>query len=150
MWFEKLTSLLKKMNFTQSFYDNSLFVHHTTHSYIVILVYVDDLLICGDNATNIAALKTLMNTHFQLKNLVELYYFLGLEIAKSKLGISISQHKYTLDLIENVGLLAGKPVLTPMIKEAIKVNKASIPFADLAGYVDWLKSCYISTPQGLI
>jgi hypothetical protein len=145
MWFKKLSSFLRKMNFIQSLYDKSLFIRHTAHSYILILVYVDDSLICGDNATDIAALKTLMNTHSQLKDLGELRYFLGLEITESKLGISISQSKYTLDLLENVGLLAGKLVLTPTGKGAMKVNKASIPFAD--AIADRLESFRISIPQ---
>jgi hypothetical protein len=72
MWFEKLFAFLKKMNFIQSFYDNSLFIRHTANLYISILVYVDDMLICADNAKDIADLKILMNTNFQLKDLGEL------------------------------------------------------------------------------
>lgn len=51
---------------------------------------------------------------FQLKTLGTLKYFLGLEIAKSSRGISFSQRKYTLSLLEDTGFLACKPSNLPM------------------------------------
>ena len=43
-----------------------------------------------------------------VKDLGSLRYFLGMEIARSKLGISICQHKYTLDLLKEIGMLGCK------------------------------------------
>lgn len=51
---------------------------------------------------------------FKLKDLGSLKYFLGLEIARSRQGICLSQRHYTLKLLENTGFLASKPALTPM------------------------------------
>ena len=46
---------------------------------------------------------------FKLKVLGSLKYFLGLEISKSSKGISLSQRKYTLSLLDDIGYLGSKP-----------------------------------------
>ena len=55
-----------------------------------------------------------MAQEFQIKDLGILKYFLGIEVARSKQGILISQRKYVMDLLKETGLLGGKPVYTPM------------------------------------
>ena len=59
-------------------------------------------------------LKEFLGTEFELKDLGSLKYFLGMEVARSKKGIFISQRKYVLDLLSEVGLMGSKPAETPM------------------------------------
>ena len=55
-----------------------------------------------------------MHNLFKLKVLGDLKYFQGLEIAKSLTSILLSQHKYALNLLEDVGFLHCEPKLLPM------------------------------------
>ena len=55
------------------------------------LVYVDDILISSSDATSVTKLKQFMDAQFKLKDLGPIRYFLGLEIARSSRGISMSQ-----------------------------------------------------------
>ncbi|RVX21434.1 Retrovirus-related Pol polyprotein from transposon RE1 [Vitis vinifera] len=54
------------------------------------------------------------NKEFEIKDLGDLKYFLGMEVAWSKKGICISQRKCILDLLEETGMLGCKPLDIPM------------------------------------
>lgn len=83
-------------------------------SYIALLVYVDDVAIASNDPKAVASFITLLNDIFHLKDLGPLKYFLGLEIARFPEGISVSERKYALEVLEDSGLLASKPVKFPM------------------------------------
>lgn len=75
---------------------------------------MDDLLITGSSSTLILETKALLNHHYKIKDLGEIKYFLGLEIARSNKGISVCQRKFCLDLISDLGLTGLKPASTPL------------------------------------
>lgn len=72
---------------------------------IILIVYVDDIIITSDNIQGIEKLKQQLMKAFEVKAIGELRYFLGLEVARSKEGIFISQRKYILDLLQETGKL---------------------------------------------
>lgn len=78
------------------------------------LVYVGDMVIIGNNERAINDLKKFLNNCFKIKDLGPLKYFLSIEVARSKGGITICHWKYTLDILKEVGLLGVKLVTTPM------------------------------------
>ena len=91
-----------------------MFVKKDGESFTAILVYVDDLLITGNDESQICKLKSQLSSSFHMKDLGELSYFLGLEICKSAQGIFISQQKYTRELLQEGGVLNHKPYKLPM------------------------------------
>jgi Reverse transcriptase (RNA-dependent DNA polymerase) len=86
------------------------------------MVQVDDMIITGDDVIEIAKLEEQLAQEFEMKNLGGLKYFLGIEVARSKEGIVLSQRKYILDLLAEVGLLDCKPVDTP-VAQNIKLGE---------------------------
>ena len=68
-------------------------------------MYVDDIIITLDDKEEIARLKECLGKAFEVKDLGRLKYFLGIEVARSAKGIVLSWWKYTLDLLNDVGLL---------------------------------------------
>ena len=82
-WFEKFSSTILLMGFIQSKSDYSLFTHTQGASFTVLLVYVDDILLTGNNPTCVQHLKKVLDDIFGLKDLGSLRYFLGLEVART-------------------------------------------------------------------
>ncbi|XP_018625624.1 uncharacterized mitochondrial protein AtMg00810-like [Nicotiana tomentosiformis] len=78
------------------------------------LVYVDDLLITGNNLHIIRQVRKELQERFKMNDLGELKYFLGIEFSRSKKGILMCQRKYALELVSELGLAGGKPVCTPL------------------------------------
>lgn len=113
-WYKRLSSVLLGANYVQSPADNTLFVRKVLDSYVAVLVYVDDILIASNDDAAVKKLQALLRSEFKIKDLGPARFFLGLEIARSVEGISVCQRKYTLNLLEDSGLLGCKPSSVPM------------------------------------
>ena len=72
----------------------------------MIIVYVDDIIIIGDDQTEIQNLKNRLAAEFEIKYLGQLRYFLGKKAARSKESLILYQRKYVLDLLTETGLLS--------------------------------------------
>ena len=73
-----------------------------------------DIIITGDDKKGIDDLKRYLQNSFWTKDLGKLRYIMGIEVAWFKEGISLSQRKYVLDILEETSLLGSKPMETPM------------------------------------
>ncbi|KAG8503477.1 hypothetical protein CXB51_001405 [Gossypium anomalum] len=80
----------------------------------LLIVYVDDIIMTGNDKEEMARLKKQLAQEFEIKLLGKLQYFLGIEAARSKKGTFISQRKYVLDLLTEAILLGCKPAKSPI------------------------------------
>ena len=113
-WNEKLTSVLIENGFEQSKNDFSLFIKNKNGIFIALLVYVDDIVITGNNVQAINEVKAFMGSKFLIKDLGKLKYFLGIEVLNSDGNMFLTQRKYCLELLAEFGMLACKPCNTPI------------------------------------
>ncbi|GFS43657.1 hypothetical protein Acr_00g0086240 [Actinidia rufa] len=77
-------------------------------------LYVDDMIITGDDLDGIATLKKFLSLQFEMKDLGSLSYFLGIEVSSTSDGYSLSQTTYASDLLSRAGLTDNKTVDTPL------------------------------------
>ncbi|GKC79423.1 ribonuclease H-like domain-containing protein [Tanacetum coccineum] len=103
----------------QSKFDYSLYTKSDKDVFLTLLVYVDDIVITGNNVSEIDKFKVFLKSKFMIKYLRKLKYFLGIEV------IDTNQRKYVLDLLFEYGMLACKPAKTPSMSKFVISNKAS-------------------------
>ena len=113
-WYSKFSSTILKCGLKQSKLDYSLFTKKFNQSFIALLVYVDDILIASNDVHVVEELKVFLDKEFKLKDLGNLKFFLGLEVARSEQGISLCQRKYTLEILKDAGMSGCKPSKVPM------------------------------------
>ena len=139
-----------QLGFSQSKSDYSLFTKGKDQSFVVLLVYVDDIVIASPSIAVITIVKQQLQSYFKLNDLGVLHYFLGLEIACSKASIFLSQQKYTLSLLEDTGFLSFKPAKQTMDCNIMLNFADSDPLPDSSQYhrlVGWLLYLILSWPD---
>ena len=138
-WFDRFTQAMIKYGFKQSYADHTLFIKHSSHGKIIaLIVYVDDIVLTGNDSEEMQRLKTYLAFEFEIKDLGYLKYFLGIEVARSKDGIFISQRKYILDLLEKTGMLGCKASDTPMEQNQKLGDDESSAMTDRYA---WVQAC---------
>uniref|UniRef100_A0A2N9EV06 Reverse transcriptase Ty1/copia-type domain-containing protein n=1 Tax=Fagus sylvatica TaxID=28930 RepID=A0A2N9EV06_FAGSY len=136
-WFSRFSEVILSMEFVRCHSDHTCFIRRRLDGCcIILLVYVDDIILTGDDAPGISQVKQDLGKVFDVKDLGSLRYFLGIEVARSRNGISLSQRKYTLDLLQDTGMLGCRPASTPMdpnLKLSTESGLSCFTDADYAG-----------------
>ncbi|KAJ0887750.1 putative RNA-directed DNA polymerase [Helianthus annuus] len=136
-WNEKLSSVLVDYGFVQSKCDHSMYVLSRNGVFIVLLVYVDDIVVTGNNIDEVNKIKGVLNLNFQIKDLGKLKYFLGIEVLYNKSGVCLNQRKYCLELLSEFGYLACKPIKTPIEQSYLitaKISKNQSVLKNITGF----------------
>ncbi|GJS43996.1 ribonuclease H-like domain-containing protein [Tanacetum coccineum] len=103
-WNAKLTSTLIENGFSQSKSDYSLYTKFDKGIFLALLVYVDDIIITGNNISEIENFKIYLKSKFMIKDLGKLKYFLGIEVIETNKCICLNQRKHVLNLLSEYGL----------------------------------------------
>jgi hypothetical protein len=113
-WSNTIGQYLVTSGFQTSNANFSLYVKKTDHGIVVIVIYVDDLIITGDSDVDIFDLKKLLKQKFEMKDLGELRYFLGIDVIHSLKGIWLLQKQYALNKLSEYGMTGCKPISIPL------------------------------------
>ena len=113
-WFERFSQAIIRYGFRLSHGDHTLFIKHSIQGKTTaLIVYVDNIVLTGNDLEKIMRLKKYLATEFKIKDLGALKFFLGIELARSKHGILFPKEN-VIDLLEEIGMLGSKAVDTPM------------------------------------
>ncbi|CAL1404860.1 unnamed protein product [Linum trigynum] len=133
-WYIKLSACLQNLGFELSFDDYSVFKLHSKGATVIVIIYVDDIIVAGDDLDLIQQTKQQLQQAFKVKDLGNLKYFLGIEIARSAAGISLCQRKFCLELLSESGFLESKPAKTPLSMKTTLSASDGIPLTDGTEY----------------
>lgn len=98
---EKLLTTIVKARFYQASSNHSLFAKVNNQSFITLAIYVDDVILEGNDMSKFQSLKGFLHNKFGIKDIGALKQFLGIEVDQSYKEISIYQRKYCLDLLND-------------------------------------------------
>jgi hypothetical protein len=91
-WFSRFSDVILSMEFIRCHSNHTCFIRRRPDGcYIILLVYVDDIILTGDDTQGIAQNKQDLGKIFDVKDSGPLKYFLGIEVARSRHGISLSK-----------------------------------------------------------
>lgn len=113
-WYIELRNYLISVGFVNSVSDTSLFILQAGKSIVYMLVYVDDILITGNDNSLLQQTLTALATRFSIKEHEDLHYFLGIEAKRTPTGLHLCQRKYIIDLLTRTNMLTAKPITTPI------------------------------------
>lgn len=94
--------------------DLSLFLYHSGDITAYFLVYVDNLLLTGNNSKFLQQFIEALSQRFSLKNMGTPHYFLGIELIPTSSRMFLSQHKYIREVLERFDMERAKPSPIPL------------------------------------
>jgi hypothetical protein len=101
------------LGFTKSKEDSNLYFKVMNDEPVILLLYVDDLFLTGEEKLIIEC-KTRLASEFEMKDLGLMHYFLGLEVWQSPERIFLNQGKYAIEILRRFDMLECKSMNTPM------------------------------------
>ena len=146
-WYQKIDATLLDLGFERCVADHSLYFAQTGPCVMLVLVYVDDLIILSSNMESMATLKSKLEAEYEMTNLRELHYYLGVEFARDR-GVrtnTVSQVKYVKEVLERFGMEDCKSISTPLDTKVklVKISDeeydkdaprmASVPYKSVVG-----------------
>nr|CAD1838543.1 unnamed protein product [Ananas comosus var. bracteatus] len=127
-WYSKMDEHLLGLDFKKSLSESTLYVKNNVSYLVVVSLYVDDMLVIGSNSDQITAFKQEMMKRFEMTDLGEMSYFLGMEVRQTQNEVFICQNKYLKEILKRFNMEECKSVNTPMgQKEKLQKKDGSEP-----------------------
>jgi hypothetical protein len=115
---------LLELGYVMGSVDKILFTLKHVTDFLLVQIYVDDIIFGGSSHTLVSKFQKMMKNEFQISMMGELTFFLGIQVKQMNEGIFIYQTKYTNDLMKKFNMAELKPVSTPMsIAAALDPNE---------------------------
>ncbi|XP_058191984.1 uncharacterized mitochondrial protein AtMg00810-like [Rhododendron vialii] len=110
--------------------DSSLFICRGSHGIVLLLLYVDDIILTGDNSAYLKDFMLKLHQEFSMKDLGYLHYFLGIEVHQFPGGLLLNPKKYAAELLDQAQMGNCKPLSTPMVAKPSPPPNGNSPFPD--------------------
>lgn len=89
-WYTALKTAILQLGFRNSKADSSLFIYSHGSTLCYLLVYVDDLIITGNNPSLVTSIIKQLGDKFSLKDMGSLHFFLGIKVIPTRAGLFLS------------------------------------------------------------
>ncbi|KAJ0852435.1 putative RNA-directed DNA polymerase [Helianthus annuus] len=113
-WYNELTNFLLQFGFHKSLSDASLFIYNRHNTTCYFMVYVDDIVLTGNQPKFLDHFIQSLSNKFSVKDLGMLHHFLGVEVIPTSTGLFLSQHRHIQDILHQFKMDGAKIVTTPL------------------------------------
>ncbi|GJW39323.1 uncharacterized mitochondrial protein-like protein [Tanacetum coccineum] len=120
---KKLDGTLKEIGFLQCVHEKAVYRKVPNGEFIIVVVYGDDLFMTGTSLDLINEFKKRMASQFEMSDLGELSYYLGIEVSQGKDCVEIKQERYAMKILKEAGMEDCITTLRPM-EPGLKLSKA--------------------------
>jgi hypothetical protein len=127
------------LGFTKSKVDSNLYFKVMNDELVILLLYVDDLFLTGEEKI-ITECKKKLAAEFEMKDLGLMHYFLGLEVWQSPERIFLNQGKYAVEILKRFDMLECKSMNTPMETKLRLLVDSSSELIDATLYIEIIGS----------
>ncbi|CAI7803506.1 unnamed protein product [Closterium sp. NIES-53] len=115
-WYHKLEETLLAGGFKKSECDHSLFLLQEKEQFLMLLVYVDDIVLFSKSSAMIERVEEMLEMQFKCSKMGDVKYYLGMHVERDldKRVLRLHQRKYCEGLAEKYGLQDGGNPATPL------------------------------------
>ena len=154
-WYKKFDSVISSFGFTENLVDECVYLKTSGNQFIFLVLYVDDILLTSSNLKLLKETKAFLSKNFDMKDLGEASYVLGIEIIRDRAQglLGLSQQNYIAKILKRFGMETCASGEVPMSKgdkltkkqspknEVEKVDMESKPYARLVGSLMYAQVC---------
>jgi hypothetical protein len=154
-WYKKFDGFMQRHGYNKCNADHCCYFKRFESSYIILLLYVDDMLVAGPDMDEIKKLKKQLSREFDMKDLGAAKQILGMRINrdKQKGTLQLSQEEYIDRILKRFNMSNAKPVSTPLAShfrlskdqspktEEEKDFMAKVPYASAIGSLMYAMVC---------
>jgi hypothetical protein len=117
-WYARRNTFLLEHGYVMGSLDKTLFTLNHSTDFLLVQIYVDDIIFGGSSHTLVSIFQEMMESEFQMSMMGELTFFLGILVKQTKQGTFVHQAMYIKDLMKKFNMAELKPVSTLMSSTA--------------------------------
>ena len=145
-WYEKFDNAMMSNGFRINECDKCVYIKDIANGYVIVCLYVDDMLIIGSNNDIIKATKRMLTNEFDMKDLGVADVILGMKISRKFDGLVLSQSHYVKKVLEKFKKYDDSLVGTPIdVNLHLAKNKgqgiSQLEYSRIIGSVMYIINC---------
>ncbi|KAG9450499.1 hypothetical protein H6P81_010464 [Aristolochia fimbriata] len=154
-WFFTFHKVITEYGFKPNLYDPCVYTQVSGGKFVIMSLYVDDILLMGNDLDMVLRIKEWLKTQFDMKDMGEALFILGIKIERDRKvkKLSLSQERYLDSVLKRFGVVGWKTIDSPIYKETSlskkmaqssdeeRLKMQSIPYAQVVGSLMYAILC---------
>lgn len=145
-WHQKFDEIMLSNGFKINECDKCVYTKNTQNGYVIVCLYVDDILIFGSNNDMIKSTKRILTSKFDMKDLGVADVILGIKISRTAQGLVLSQSHYIEKILGKFGKYINSPAKTPYdanlhLTKNTGQGISQIEYARIIGSLMYIANC---------